>query len=167
VIVNVDIPNGYTKVVSDPLDVEIATRLGWRLVAITENVSTMPGPSTTNYINGNPVTIYAPSTGYSTTNYVLHLNEESSLAAAAGERDEAIQMAVIAKRALAEAEKVIEQAKAVAENTRVLYERTVTSQDASEKRLGEERSARQRLETDLGKIRAAIGDVRFKELIGS
>jgi hypothetical protein len=164
-IVNVDIPNGYTKVVSNPLDVEIATRLGWRLVAITEATFTVPGPQSTNYINGNPVTSYGPSTEHATISYVLHLDEESSLALAGREREEAVAKTGVAQKALADAEKVAKEAVAVAENTRALYERKVAACDLLDERLREERGARQRLETDLGKIRTAIGDVRFKELI--
>lgn len=166
-IVLVDVPKGYTKVVTSPGDVEIATLLGWRLVAITENVSTIPGPGITNYVNGSQVTSYAPSTQHSTMQYVLQLDEESSLAIAGRDREEAVKQRFLEQDAMLKYEKIAKDAVATAENARAMYEKTRALLDAAQVRLNEERGARQRLETDLGKIRAAIGDVKFKELVGS
>jgi hypothetical protein len=166
-IVLVDIPEGYTKVVTNPLDVEIATRLGWRLVAITENISTIPGAGITNYINGSQVTSYAPSSEVSTTNYVLQLDEESSLAIAGKERDEAIALTRDAQKTFTDVEKVVKETNARAERAEASLRTASESRNTSERRLNEERSARQRLEADLGKIRAAIGDVRYRELVAS
>lgn len=166
-IVHMELPTGRVQVV-DGGNLAHFTMRGWHLVAVVENTSsgvTRP-PQVQEHSTGK--WIQPPNEPYTHTNhsYVIALDEKSSLALTAAESDvrqremlDAIESERVAKEATAAAEKAATLAKDELGRIRdALQQRTAEVTETREKRRA--------LEDDLGKVRKAIGDLRYKELTG-
>jgi len=160
-----DIPQGNIKVVSQD-KVEELSRAGWRLVAIVETMMT-GSVSSNEYSGGQTITRYGPPTVMTTVQYVMHLDPQSSLALAAAERDEARVKAADEATKRAQAEKYAAAEKETACKAEMSVGTLKKHIDEHQIKAEDERKLRQRLETDLAKIRKAIGDLRFKEVVES
>jgi hypothetical protein len=165
-----DLGPGAIKVVTG-YEVENLTRQGWKLVFCYQDAMLMPCQETAPRGFLNPTNTYAPDTvevrtsrPYSVTYFVLRQDEESALAQA--------QVSFEAERARADA--AVEAEKALFEKTKeaikalALEKDRIKTLELTNKSLGSERDAlrdtNKRMETDLAKLRKAIGELQFKEI---
>lgn len=164
--VKFDTPLTGCVVVVEESKVELLTREGWKVIAFYQETQMMPcqeqNPPANDRTYPISYTTYKPSTF---TKFVMHLDEESTLAQAAASVRSHQQAAVISKNELGQAKKELEEATKRDAMTKNELERVQRTRDTYQDDLIAVRASNRKLEGDIAKIRKAVGELKLKEIL--
>jgi hypothetical protein len=164
-IERLDAGKGILKIVGQH-ELELHTRCGWKLIAILESVSSHPTRESTYSTNGAQVITYGPNSELMIHQFAVMLDEESSLAKISAECD---ALSKSASDAHAECKKALAAAKFAKDaeiSYKDSYERAQKAAEDNKKLYSSSIAAASKLENDLAKLRQAIGDIRYYEILG-
>ncbi len=161
---------GECKVVAEG-DLHNLTSAGWHLVAMMDQA--IPGMSSSKTVfNPNPSAYPQTATDYeygpplNVTKYLIARSKDDTMSTLASSRDAAAAAEVAAQKEVKTLKEALVLLQEVVDSRQATINYTETRAKSAYEQAANERKIRERLETDLGKLREAIGSKQFKDIVG-